>query len=49
MKKNAEKEQREREKKQVKKNLSSALRKNLMRRKAFVSKDDSSNDAKIVV
>lgn len=39
MKKEAEAKQREREKKQKKKELSEALRKNLLRRKVVVSKD----------
>jgi hypothetical protein len=45
MKREAEREQRQREKKQQKKDLSAALRKNLMRRKA----GDQKADAEIVV
>ena len=43
MKKEAEKIQRQREKKQKKKDLSAALRKNLMRRKVVVEKGDAEN------
>ncbi len=45
MKREAEREQRQREKKQQKKDLSAALRKNLMRRKS----GDQKSDAEIVV